>query len=136
MVGMGKRAALLLGILLSWGLPGCGLLFSGSQSSIPVESNPSSAEVWLDGVLVGRTPTEVQVDSGEHHVLTFRRDGYPDQTVRLESKLNGGYVLLDILFTGLVGVVVDAATGGWYVNGPDSVHVDLQAAQRSAERSQ
>lgn len=39
--------------------------------------------------------------------------------------MQGGILALDILFTGLLGVVVDAATGAWYKLAPESAVVSL-----------
>ena len=42
-------------------------------------------------------------------------------------------LILDILFTGLIGVIVDAATGGWWELSPDDVTITLERADDSVD---
>ena len=39
-----------------------------------------------------------------------------------------GILVADVLLTGLIGVVVDAVTGGWYKLEPKTVSLSLQSA--------
>jgi hypothetical protein len=39
--------------------------------------------------------------------------------------MQGGILVLDILFTGLIGVIVDAVTGAWYKLSPETATVSL-----------
>ncbi len=79
-------------------------------------------EVWIDGVKEGETPVRVTLDTTRDHVIVFKRDGVDAVTVRVERRVGGGFIFLDII-TGLVPLIIDAATGGWYLVSPKSVHV-------------
>lgn len=57
--------------------------------------------------------------------MTFELTGYKPATFQVQRKMQGGILALDILFTGLLGVVVDAATGAWYKLTPESAVVSL-----------
>ena len=46
-------------------------------------------------------------------------------TANLHPNIGVGTVIADVLLTGLVGVVVDAATGSWYGLVPENVNVTL-----------
>jgi hypothetical protein len=52
-----------------------------SQAALPtsaklqLESNPSGADIEIDGGFVGNTPSEVQVAEGEH-TLTVKKPGF------------------------------------------------------------
>jgi hypothetical protein len=104
-------------------LAGCGVIFNGTSTSVPVDSDPQGVEVWVDEARAGVTPLHVRLDHGSDHKVVFKRRGHPDQVVHVQRKLDGGYVALDVLFTGLVGIVIDAATGGWYTPDPASINV-------------
>ena len=104
-------------------LGACGVLMNGTSTRIPVDSEPQGAEVWLDGVRAGVTPLHIQVANGAEHTIVFKRPGEEDQTVRLDRQLQGGTLAADIFLTGFIGVVVDAATGGWYTATPVSVSI-------------
>lgn len=49
-----------------------------------VRSSPGGAEVWIDGVAVGRTPLELELEDGEHE-LRLVRDGYATERRRLRA---------------------------------------------------
>ena len=63
-----------------------------------VESNPSGAEIWLDGVATGqRTPARVEIPSGIHHV-TLKLAGYRVSRNAVEASDGGTVnVALDLL---------------------------------------
>jgi len=115
---------------------GCGAIFNGTSSSIPVTSNPSGAEVWVDGELVGRTPTQIRVSNDEDHAITFRIAGGEDQTVQVRRRMQAGYVVLDLFFAFPLGLVVDAATGSWYAPDRDRVHAEIRQARPAWAQAQ
>lgn len=45
-------------------------------------------------------------------MITFRREGCEDHTTQLQTHVQAGWVILDIVM-GVVGVAVDAGTGEW-----------------------
>ena len=47
--------------------------------------------------------------------------------------MRGGILALDILYTGLLGVVVDAATGGWWDLSPNDVTLVLERKDASLD---
>ena len=78
---------------------GCGAILNGSQSTIVV---PPGATV--DGV-PGSIAASNQID---HLVM------YPDgRRCIVESHINVGYVIADILLWTVIGVVVDGVSGDW-----------------------
>ena len=111
----------LIGLLGAFGT-GCGLIFTGTKTEVPIDSEPQKASVFVDGVHVGETPIRVTLDRSETTTIVLKREGYPDRTVQVQRRLIGAFVFLDILLA-IVPVAVDAATGGWYRVSPDSIHV-------------
>lgn len=94
-------------------LSACGAIFSSSTAVISVNSEPSGAEVVINGNPMGRTPLQAEVSNRESQTIQLNFDNGESSTCILPTKLGVGYVVLDVLFTGLIGVVVDAATNGW-----------------------
>ena len=92
---------------------GCATLFNRSSKTIPLSSNPAGAEVWINGSLRGITPLSLDLDNHKSHTVVFRREGYRDVICQLDSKVGAGWVILDILWGGLIAVVIDASTGQW-----------------------
>ncbi|AMA45438.1 hypothetical protein ACI2KC_08455 [Pseudomonas monteilii] len=142
------------------GVQGCASIVGESRYPVVVSSAPPGAAFEItdkNGTVVhtGNTPSTVTLKSGkgyftgQTYTLRFKKDGYPDRTVELDSSLSGWY-WGNILVGGLIGMlIVDPLTGAMYklpeyasadmgqplVNAkPDTLKVgvidDLSAAQR------
>lgn len=89
---------------------GCATLFTGSSDNIVFESDPSGAEILIDGIVVGRTPTTVSVKRpgmGDKQV-TLRLDGYSPVTFTLTKSFNSVAILNLASF---IGWGIDVLTG-------------------------
>lgn len=102
---------------------GCGTITQGTSQSIPVQSSPNGVSLNVEGVQY-TTPTTLELSRKKEYVLHFSMEGYESAQVRITRSLSGSYLVFDILL-GLIGVVVDAATGGWYNLKPEFVTVSL-----------
>lgn len=112
---------------------GCGTIFGGSSQEVAVSSAPGEAEVEFDHVnRTVVTPAEIELKRKNSYELTFSKEGYETETASIESSLRAGILVLDILFTGLVGVAVDAGTGAWNSLSPDNVSVSLEKVDATA----
>jgi hypothetical protein len=94
-------------------LVGCGAILKGTKEGVHFTSSPDGATVIVNGVERGTTPLKLSLAAKETYTITFRKPGFEDKTVVIENHAQAGWIVLDVLF-GLVPVVVDAATGGWY----------------------
>lgn len=115
----------LLAIVLAISLSGCGTIFTGTSQHVRVLSSPDKARIVTAPPTVDyTTPTTINLERKREHTLTISMPGYASQNVQLEKHMRGGILVLDIL-AGLVGIIVDAATGAWYGLSPDTVNVTL-----------
>lgn len=91
-----------------------------------MQSAPAGAKV-ISAPTTGTyaTPTIRNLKRKHDYTLTFTSEGYDTATFRITNHVQAGFVVLGILGTGLIGVVVDAATGGWYALSPTSATVAL-----------
>ena len=121
---MDKLMQLGLAVAFAAVVAGCGALFNSGPAHVMFTSTPAGAEVWIDGMRRGTTPTVVDLQKDRDHTVVFRKAGYADVSVTLTKKLAAGYVILDVL-GGLVPVIIDAATGSWFVLSTDAVHGTL-----------
>lgn len=119
-VRLGTLAAVLL--LAS----GCATVFHGSRQIIPIQSSPSGATVTTTPS-TGQYPTPANLNLArkDSYVLAFSHPGYSNAWFTVHSSISGGYVVADVLLTGLLGVVVDGITGAWYNLSPREVAVTL-----------
>jgi hypothetical protein len=121
----GSRAVALLTAAVF--LCSCATVFKGSNEKVSLSSDPPGATVFLNGLPVGKTPTEVLLASKSPYSLEFRKDGYEPRAVVLTHSLGAGWFLLDFLFIiFFVPIIVDAATGDWYYLQPTTVRAVLQ----------
>ncbi len=135
-------------VAVALGTTGCGAIFNGSSQTVSARSAPDGATITVEpGGMKYTAPTEMSLERKSAYVLTFRRDGYSDATFAIQKKASVGIILLDVFFTGLIGVVVDAATGSWNslkpdvatvtltkvnasVDGPDQIHIELTTSKK------
>lgn len=110
------------GLLVS----GCGALFNGGPGQVNFTSEPAGAEVWIDGSRRGVTPVVLPLAKNDDYAVMFRKAGYQDVTATLTKRVSAGYVVLDVL-GGLLPIIVDAATGSWYVLDTDNLHRTLSS---------
>ncbi len=119
---------LLLGALLSLGfslcISGCGAIFNSAVDDITVSSSPPGATVTVDGQMRGVTPLSVSMTVDESHVVSAELAGYAPVTERVERFVGAGWVVLDVL-NGLIGIIIDAAAGGWYELDREAIHFNM-----------
>lgn len=95
-------------------LSGCGVIFHGTRQVVTATSTPDGATVrTMPPSEPSVTPTSLHLQRKYTYVLTFEKPGYSNATLEVQNRLQGGILALDILLTGLVGVVVDGITGAW-----------------------
>lgn len=125
------RGVVLIACLLA---VGCGAIFNGTRQTVLATSSPAGAQIKAEpGALQFTTPASISLERKNEYVLTFSKEGYSPATFQIQKSLNAGVLVLDVLFTGLVGVIVDAATGAWYKLAPESATVVLEKKSASVE---
>ena len=112
--------AVVLAVIVS--LSGCATLFNDKTPSVDVASNPVGASVYVNGNYIGETPVSVDLSVRKEHSITFRKDGYTERTYQVSRSVGIGWVILDVI-GGLVPLIVDAATGDWFMLDTDHVSV-------------
>lgn len=105
-------------------LVGCGTIIHGGSQDVSVASEPSGATVEIDGTEVGDTPLTKSLDRGSQHTIEISMDGYQAEQVVVDKNVSG-WVAGNIVFGGLIGLVVDASTGGMYKLSPTQVRQTL-----------
>jgi hypothetical protein len=93
-------------------LTGCAAVLGSKQKDFDLHSTPQGADVFLDGNRLGTTPVKVKLSNQAEHTFVFKKEGYKDATCTLAKGTGAGWVVFDVL-TGLVPIVIDAATNSW-----------------------
>lgn len=121
---------LLLVALLQVG--GCATVVKGSSQTVPVSSDPPGADVVVNNMQVGVTPTQVALRRKEDHLVTVQKEGYVPASVPVLKSI-GGAVWGNILAGGIIGWGVDATTGAQYNLHPETIFVRLRPVESSDE---
>jgi len=114
-------------VLLSFfALISCGTIFKGGPESVPINSEPPGAEVWLDGKLRGQTPTTLSVPHSSKGRIMVKLDGYQQYDHKLATNFNAT-TLVNILWGWLmpVGFLIDAVSGSFSTWDESGIHVKL-----------
>jgi uncharacterized protein YceK len=105
-------------------LVGCATVIHGTKQDIGITSVPTGATVTIDGISYGTTPTIVKLARGKMHTVKIELPGYrPYETVI--TKDISGWVFGNIILGGLIGLAVDAFSGGLYNLSPEQIQATL-----------
>ena len=110
-------------LVLTINAAGCATIVQGRTQGIAVASTPSAATVKVDG-LEATTPGNVELRRNRDYTMVFTKAGFPDRDVKLESGPSP-WLLGNIVFGGLIGLIIDFATGGAFKLSPGSVDMDM-----------
>lgn len=93
----------------------CATITSGSvgmNREITILSDPSDAEIHIDGVPRGTTPTKLQMSSSDltKGEIVVSKKGYKPTSTTAKEGLNGMF-LGNVIFGGIGGAVVDGLSG-------------------------
>jgi hypothetical protein len=110
-------------------LVGCATIVRGSSQTVTANTQPPGAVCEFKrehqpDVIANPTPQTVTLEKSKDDVtVVCRKDGYLDASSQLGSKFEG-WTFGNIIFGGLVGVVVDAGSGAMH-DYPQSVTLVL-----------
>jgi PEGA domain len=121
---MKKFVTVLAAFALVLTATGCATIVSGSKQYVNFTSTPAKASIIIDGNFQGRTPMSVKLARKKPHTVVIRLEGYKDYETKLERKFNAWYIG-NIVFGGLVGIIVDPITGAMYKLTPDKIDAQL-----------
>lgn len=119
------KAGIILALGLAAVLPtACATIISGKHQEVQVISSPSGAKASTSGQTI-ITPGTFTLRRDTNHVIAIEKEGYISETVTLTSGV-GPAVAGNIIFGGLIGGGIDAATGALYKLYPETVNVALR----------
>lgn len=105
-------------------LSGCASIISGTKQEVSVNSVPSGANVKINGMNRGQTPIVLDLKRMKSHTVRIEMDGYQPYDLALSKGVNG-WVLGNVIFGGLIGLVIDAVDGAIYTIKPDTIQANL-----------
>jgi len=117
-----------------FGLAGCATIVHGTSQDIKFSSTPTGASVWVDETDKGQTPLVTKLTRKQDHVIKIQMDGYqPFETTVTHSM--SGWAWGNLLFGGLIGIAIDAISGGVYKLTPEEVAGSLPTRNASIDKN-
>jgi hypothetical protein len=107
----------------------CATIMHGTNQGMGISSTPTAARVTVDNVPRGVTPLVLELPRKDNHIVKIELDGYQPFEATLTKKVSG-WVWGNIVFGGIIGLAVDALTGGLYNLTPEQIAGQL--AQRTS----
>ena len=121
---MKKSISVFLISIIVLGQSGCATIVSGKSQDVSVRSNPLGANVAVDDSALGTTPMILKLKRKSRHTIKVTKEGYGEETRGTRRGFNWWFIG-NLLFGGIIGIIVDFATGAVYTVQPEEVHVDL-----------
>jgi len=111
-------------------LVGCATIMQGTKQNVGISSNPSGAKVTINGQTFGNTPLTVELSRKDNHIIKIELEGFLPYETTLTRKVSG-WVAGNIIFGGLIGLAIDAITGGMYKLTPEQIQAELKKSDMS-----
>jgi len=102
----------------------CCTIMLSPQQEVGIASNPSGARIIIDGQDIGKTPLTTSLKRSNNHTVKVELEGYLPYELNLTKSVSG-WVFGNIIFGGIIGLVVDLATGALYVLTPEQIQANL-----------
>jgi uncharacterized protein YceK len=115
-----------LGAIAIFFTSGCATVIHGTRQDVGISSTPTGASVTIDNLQSGTTPVFAKLRRKENHVVRISLPGYQPTDLTLTSSVSG-WVWGNIAIGGLIGLAVDAISGGMYKLSPQELSAALGA---------
>jgi hypothetical protein len=113
----------------AFALAGCASIMHGTSQDVGISSSPTNAQVTIDGRVGAVTPYVAKLSRKDNHIVKIAVDGYAPAELTMTRKVSG-WVWGNVVFGGLIGLAVDAISGGLYKLTPEQLQATL--AQQGA----
>lgn len=101
---------------------GCVSIIKGADQTVTFTSEPSNAEVLVDGLSMGKTPLTVSLKKNKYSSILIKKDGYRSQSRPLEKKYDA-LALLNVFWD---LSTTDMISGAAYEYQPNSYFFSLE----------
>lgn len=111
-------------VIISFSLSSCSSIINGSMASVSVASDPTNAIIKVNGMDGGKTPSVLRLKRGDSHIIELKLAGYNNYKVVTSNSI-AGWFWGNILCGGIIGIIVDLATGNAYNVEPKVINAQL-----------
>ncbi|MCX6152800.1 MAG: PEGA domain-containing protein [Candidatus Kapabacteria bacterium] len=93
-----KLQSLILLCALGFLLNSCATIFNSGYKNVNIDSDPEGADVFIDSLHFGKTPTIARLNKKENHYIEVSLNHYKKSSDSVKSKLFAGWFVYDIFF--------------------------------------
>jgi hypothetical protein len=115
-------------------LVACASIMHGTRQDVGITTMPTGASVTIDNLQSGSTPVFAKLTRKENHVVHIDMQGYQPIDLTLTHSVSG-WVWGNIAFGGLIGLAVDAISGGMYKLSPEQLSATLITTHASLSKT-
>lgn len=115
-------------------LTACASIMHGTSQDIGISSSPTNASVTIDNQTKAQTPFVAKLSRKDNHLIRIAADGFAPADLTL-TRSTSGWVWGNIVFGGVIGLAVDAMTGGLYNLTPNQLTSTLARQSATIDRS-
>lgn len=118
---------------LALGLGACASIMHGTRQDVGISSAPTGATVTVDGEVKGKTPIIAKLTRKDNHFLKIELDGYKPYETTLTRGVSG-WVWGNLAIGGLIGLAVDAISGGMYKLTPEQISASMMSGSANVSQ--
>jgi hypothetical protein len=122
-------------VLITLFTQSCGTIIHGTTQEVGISSQPTNARVSINGEDRGSTPMIADLKRKNNYMVQIQLEGYQTYETNL-TRSTSGWVWGNIVFGGLIGLVVDASAGGMYKLSPEQLNAELRSQQAEVLQSE
>ncbi len=110
-------------------ISGCGSIVSGPRQEVSFASQPDGADVYVNGIPLGRTPLQTKIERRKGSSVLIKKEGFRDEMFLMTTrgnKFSWGNVIF--LSYGVFSTTIDMATGALYEYAPNNYLITMKPA--------
>lgn len=106
-------------------LTGCATIMNkSSYQKVNVNSSATESEIFVDGMSKGTAPQILKLKRGKIYLIEIKKPGYETYRISTSNSITGWF-WGNIICGGLIGMVIDLATGNAYEIEPEYINALL-----------
>lgn len=109
---------------------GCASIVSGASQQLSFNSEPSGADVKVNGQKTCTTPCTQMFKRSNSTIVSIEKEGYVSETINPSTGLDSWF-WGNIIFGGLIGSTTDFANGAAYQYQPNMYNINLKKAENA-----
>lgn len=109
---------------------GCATILDGSNQPVTFNSSPNGAQILVNGMQMGVTPLTTQVKRSKTAMILVKKEGYQEQQLTLQTKVNTYFWGNILFFGGLYSSTTDYASDAMIEYSPNMYYIALNPLPR------